>query len=280
MSQFDISAATVCEIVAAVYMPAGTVDGFVSTPNGSIKRFGPRKYHGLIYSKGGNSEYWVDDRLCMHSGSGQIVYLPEGRPYTVRSFEPADCWCINFHILEETPLEPLTVPARNPARWQELFVHAANHWTYRTPGWSARCHATLYSMLALLSDDLQSHYLPGNRVSVVRRVMHRYESQDLFFKDSVSVARIAEECNMSETYFRRLFREIYGETPVQYIREARFRRAKTLLESTTLPVASIAELSGFESLYHFSRAFHLHESMTPTDYRIWKSAAGTENRDT
>ena len=85
--------------------------------------------------------------------------------------------------------------------------------------------------------------------------------------NNVDIPFLAEQCNMSQTYFRRLFHGLYGVSPKQYILSARLRWAKTMLKSTEDSVTEIAKNCGFDNVYYFSRAFHIHEGISPSQYR-------------
>ena len=66
----------------------------------------------------------------------------------------------------------------------------------------------------------------------------------------VDIPSLAEQCNMSQTYFRRLFHNLYGVSPKQYILSARLRWAKTMLKSTEDSVTEIAKSCGFDNVYY------------------------------
>ena len=44
-------------------------------------------------------------------------------------------------------------------------------------------------------------------------------------------------------------------------------RARALLENPDAPVSDVGESAGFESPYHFSRAFRAREGVSPSEYR-------------
>jgi transcriptional regulator GlxA family with amidase domain len=58
-----------------------------------------------------------------------------------------------------------------------------------------------------------------------------------------------------------------GSSPLQEILRQRIAKAKSLLTGTTLPLAKIAELSGFGDPYSFSRAFRRETGMSPREHR-------------
>lgn len=60
-----------------------------------------------------------------------------------------------------------------------------------------------------------------------------------------SVSELAKQVGLSEYHFIRVFREVMGVTPGQYIIGARMGHAKYLLKTTNLPVSEIGIMSGF-----------------------------------
>ena len=266
MNKTDMSRLTVTSIEMVVSLDPDTDSGFTLIEGTKVKQFGPRRYHGLVFKTDGTNRYIVEDKYVLDAEPGSVLYLPEGRPYIVLSGRPGGCFCVNFHVTESALMEPFLFFARNPAKWQENFSEMVRSWTYRKPGYRAKCLSLLYEMLACIEEDRQARYLPGNQIAAIRQIMRKTEEGGLC-KAAVSVPQLAEACGMSETYFRRLFHEMYGVSPKQYILEARFRRAKALLESSDATIAYIADASGFENIYHFSRAFRTHEGISPSEYR-------------
>ena len=83
---------------------------------------------------------------------------------------------------------------------------------------------------------------------------------------SLSNQVLAEKSDISEIYFRMLFKEAFGKTPKQYIIDLRIKKACKLLSENYASVCIIAEECGFSSVYHFCRSFKEILGMTPTEY--------------
>ena len=84
----------------------------------------------------------------------------------------------------------------------------------------------------------------------------------------VDFEALAKRCGMGYTLFRKRFREYNGMSPLEYQIALRIRRAMHLLESTDLPIARIAEETGFESHAYFSRLFHARVGTPPIQFRL------------
>jgi AraC family transcriptional regulator len=77
---------------------------------------------------------------------------------------------------------------------------------------------------------------------------------DACFTADVQVQQVAREARMSEFHFYRLFKEIMGITPHQYILQKRLTHAQHLLQQQ-MPVTEAAAECGFSDIFSFSKAF-------------------------
>jgi AraC-like DNA-binding protein len=83
----------------------------------------------------------------------------------------------------------------------------------------------------------------------------------------LSPQEIAEELNISYSWFRRIFKKYTSFTPKEYQIELQLSMAKNLLLTTENPVKEIAFESGFNSQYHFSKIFKQKNNVSPIEYR-------------
>lgn len=78
---------------------------------------------------------------------------------------------------------------------------------------------------------------------------------------------LASEAKMSVFHFLRMFKQIMGVTPHQYVLRARLREAAVRLKSTREPVLDIALDCGFRDLSNFNHAFRAEFAANPTGFR-------------
>ena len=69
-----------------------------------------------------------------------------------------------------------------------------------------------------------------------------------------SIVKLASECNLSPTHFRRLFDKYTGSSPKEFILSMKISSAKQLL-SEGKSIKEVAELAGFNDIFYFMRAF-------------------------
>ncbi len=103
-----------------------------------------------------------------------------------------------------------------------------------------------------------------NRQAIERAV--RYIQQHACSIESVEDL-IEHTQYASRSKFFRLFSEYTGASPYVMMRQVRMNRAQHLLSETNLPIAQVAEQSGYHEPRHFSTAFRKEVGLSPAAYR-------------
>ncbi|MBO7293516.1 MAG: helix-turn-helix transcriptional regulator [Clostridia bacterium] len=77
---------------------------------------------------------------------------------------------------------------------------------------------------------------------------------------------LAALSGISTVYFRKLFAEVMGVSPITYTKQLRIEKAKEMLKSDYGRLIDIAQSLGYPGLYDFSRDFKKHEGVAPSKY--------------
>lgn len=85
--------------------------------------------------------------------------------------------------------------------------------------------------------------------------------------EGISLADMSRELGCTERHLRRVFREEYQVTPVEYLQTCRLLLAKQLLTETSLTVLDVAMTSGFGSVRRMNELFQKRYGLTPTAIR-------------
>ena len=117
-----------------------------------------------------------------------------------------------------------------------------------------------YSLiLKLLSYD-KKRYTPSEKAKKLEPAVG-YISEH--YTESLSNDGLASLCGISTVYFRKLFTEVFGISPMQYVSELKIKKAKEMLKSDFGSITDIALTLGFQSIYDFSRDFKKRTGLSP-----------------
>jgi len=85
--------------------------------------------------------------------------------------------------------------------------------------------------------------------------------------EPIDLETSAGEFGLSPFHFLRLFSNVLGVTPHQYLIRSRLRRAARLLADDSRPITEVALDVGFADLSNFVRTFHRAASVSPRSFR-------------
>ncbi|WP_052427379.1 helix-turn-helix domain-containing protein [Neobacillus niacini] len=83
----------------------------------------------------------------------------------------------------------------------------------------------------------------------------------------IIINHLAGQTGLSESTFRRYFKEEYGVSPKQFQQQYRMAEAKWLLRSSEKSIQEIGEHIGFSSVHPFSSWFKKCEGINPSEWR-------------
>ena len=131
--------------------------------------------------------------------------------------------------------------------------------TYYPTAAAAEHHG--YRPCLLCRPELAPH---NGKLSIANNVALLLESN---YDNFENISEIAEYLGYTDRHLRRIFKEEYGVSPVQYMQTHRLLLSKNLLTDTSLNILDIALASGFGSLRRFNFLFKKHYRLTPTSFR-------------
>jgi len=85
--------------------------------------------------------------------------------------------------------------------------------------------------------------------------------------EKISLSRMATLCNISPSYFSKLFAKENLGSLSSYVNSVKLNSAKELLYSTNWPVRSVADYLGYDDCGYFIKVFKKYNGMTPMEYR-------------
>ncbi len=257
----------------------------------SIKTF----FSGQALYYTGRGYYAVNDESYLLLNHGQLYSIAIDSPTTVESF----CIFFGYEFVEEvyrsliTPTERLIdMPETAGEPPIHFFERTYPHDDLLSPflfylrdvlvsrkqeqGWlMEQFHELLKRLLSVhINVYKQVEALPAVR-STTREELYRrlYLAKDYayaLFDTPITLEDMAHVACLSPNHFLRMFKQVFHQTPYQYIINRRLEYAQKLLLQTDRSITDICFAVGFESLGSFSWLFRRRIGISPTSYRLQK----------
>lgn len=101
--------------------------------------------------------------------------------------------------------------------------------------------------------------------------IHRFKDVITYMKahyaEVIALEELADIAKCNSSYLCRFFKEIAGETPIQYLIRIRIENSCHMLENTSDSILEIAMSCGFDNVSYYIRQFKKEKGMTPGQYR-------------
>ncbi|WP_291412165.1 helix-turn-helix transcriptional regulator [Actinophytocola sp.] len=88
--------------------------------------------------------------------------------------------------------------------------------------------------------------------------------------EPISIDDMARTAMFSKFHFSRIFQRVTGISPGRFLSALRLQEAKRLLLTSSLTVADICHLVGYNSIGTFSSRFRYSVGVSPTEYRQYR----------
>jgi AraC family transcriptional regulator len=100
--------------------------------------------------------------------------------------------------------------------------------------------------------------------AAVERVIHAMREN---LGEQITMDDMARTAMFSKFHFSRIFLRVTGISPGRFLSALRLQEAKRLLRSTSMPVADISHIVGYNSIGTFSSRFRFSVGVSPSEYR-------------
>lgn len=167
--------------------------------------------------------------------------------------------------------EPILEDIAGNAEAQQIFGLLVRELASPGAGSQAVAEGLMKAFLILLlrrhlnrSEKLASSFTMMSDPQLARAMIHILERP----ADAHTVDTLATAAGMSRTTFLERFRETFSQSPIEFLQGFRLKFAAHLLETTNLPVKSVAVAVGYSSRSYFSRIFSACYGADPTAHRV------------
>jgi AraC-like DNA-binding protein len=210
--------------------------------------------------------------------AGKKYYRKEGDLYFFRSgiLNSGETACeapcrylyVNFEtaddsVFDRPPFEPVVLLSSR-AVFENDFYSIVSLWNTRGVGYMLRCREILYRILFNMLRNMvpyENLHFQHNRIINAIKYINNHYMEDISLEDMASL------CNLSVRHLSRYFQKLYNKAPHEYLMGVRFQAAVSLLQNSRNNIKEIAERSGYDSVFSFSRAFKKKLGVSPKKFK-------------
>lgn len=208
---------------------------------------GKPSYSFIFVEQGALEYYFIDAKKKVVIEKGELLFIPKLLPYTTTYLcDSTRIKILTFDIGSSSFSSIFAKYILKKSSTIEQIFHSFNS-------------SNLYNSLFLASKIYELLYILNNELSSIPQKYKKLapaieELQKLYFNNN-KIDYYAKLCGMSESNFRKLFREFTGKSPIEYRNAIRISMVKKFLDSGEFTVAEAAYLAGFNNMAFFYKIY-------------------------
>jgi AraC-like DNA-binding protein len=279
-----ISLPPVSENLGIVCTQIGCVSVSPSNPKEQQESVFRSPFHGnsltldywlLVYMLSGDVSLSLNGTRNQFVHQGNVAVIPANTEFTI-GLDPGSYVCAYYvgfkgKSLDERKvctaideLVPITEVGLS-IELVEFFQSLLETGRYYTEGTQRELGASIVLLVAKIVNrkhELQIIHPKITMIDQAKALMHYH------VHDHISIEDIARAIHLPVSTFRRMFKQIVGLSPYQYLLTCKIDVAKKELLKADVPQRIIAEHLGFTDQYHFSRVFKHITGQRPSEWRF------------
>lgn len=236
----------------------------------------PKISHTLVWFK--NCSATITDSFdnILEVKQNQIAYMAKGTEYIVHfhntNLSKEDTIVIHFQMTDKygNDIIPVSYPIvciNDVTPSIALSIDILTEEFKKNIVCFPQISSEIYKILALICQK-QKKYATKNKYACIKIGIELLEQNS-----NLPMYEIAKRSGVSVCYFRKLFKEYSGQSPMEFRQNHRIKRAKQLLlldENYT--IEEIARELNFSDIYHFSKNFKKFCGVSPRKYILENSS--------
>lgn len=230
----------------------------------------PVPHHILIFVSGGKVIYRIGDEVVeLHQGD--VLFIPSGTSRSCRNDDAGAHQKYSAHFTASgesgTALDALRdrvffkCQVHNADYFRQRFAMLLLQWLDPAAEGHLICEGILLELIGRVIYDARQQRGSAIKISLINRlqnyIVHNYCKP-------IRLADLADCIERSPNHVTKLFKEVLGQTPVDYIHQVKVSVAYELLKGSDMTIAEISEHLGYCEQSYFHRIFKKFTGVAPS----------------
>lgn len=233
----------------------------VYTEKGASAKRDDRPCFALVLKYEGETVYDCAGEKIV-SNLSNLVIIPKGSYYTWECTKAGHFLSLEFKCDAKID-RIIPVPISNGEEILHILKGIERKRLMKKSMYETECIRDAYNLLLKLGETQEKKYVPREKSGKLLPVIE-FISKNL--SADIKNDDLAKMIGVSTVYFRKLFTEVYGMSPMNYVKNLRIKKAKEMLRSDHGSIIDIAFSLGYSNIYDFSRDFKKHTGIPPSKY--------------
>ena len=205
-----------------------------------------KETYSIIYVSDGQLTYTLTgSKEVFHIKKGDILFIPKHLPYqTLYLQNNTIIKIIVFDITCDVLPSYLQNAICTRSQSMSTIFSAISNDPLLLAG---KAYELLYHLIRKADKQIPVKYV---------KILPAIEDIKLHYDENHKMEYYAQLCNMSESNFRKLFKEYTGKSPVEYRNDIRMGAVHTMILSGEFTIQEAAYIAGFNNMSFFYQLYH------------------------
>jgi AraC-like DNA-binding protein len=225
----------------------------------------------LVYVSQGKVIYWINEE-CVELEKGEILYIPSSidRAWENHPEESHQKYTVVF-LWEDRSLENTLhftkhneiyrYKTSNSPYYEQRFSTLFTQLLWKKPYFELMSKYVLSELLTQIAQESSEQRASPAKERIAREIQEYLLHN---FRSNVTIEELAALAGVTPNYVSVLFKEVVGNTPIQYLHQIRINTSLNLLKNTQMSISEIAEYLGYCDQSYFNRMFKKWMGVAPS----------------
>lgn len=233
------------------------------------------KFHILVLVTHGKVLYTLNGQPLM-AEEGDLLLIPKGTSRMAENGndEPHQKYTVLFNYSYHSALDENDIPylsngrilhvnIRNFEYVKQRFMLLYREDIDKKPFGELIRLGTLQELLAIAGREAEATEISPIKLKLAKTIQHYILEH---YRTSIQIEQLAELIQRSPNYTTSLFKEVNGQSPIQYMHQLRIMEARNLIANSGMTISEISHYLGYYDTSYFFKMFKKFTSMSPSAF--------------